>query len=56
MKKIGLTWHDVRGVGAVEYALVASLISIAAITAVGSLGDKIQSHYRQTDNSLAKSL
>jgi Flp pilus assembly pilin Flp len=56
MKRIGSIWHDIRGVGAIEYALVASLISIAAIAAVGNLGDKVQSSYLQTDNALAKAL
>lgn len=33
--------HDEDGVTAIEYALVASLIALAAITAMGSLGTSL---------------
>lgn len=56
MTRIGSIWADIRGVGAIEYALVASLISIAAVAAVGNLGDKINSSYLQTNSALAEAL
>jgi pilus assembly protein Flp/PilA len=45
-------WSDKRGVGAIEYALVASLISIAALTAFQQLGDKIDLMYGNVSNKL----
>lgn len=44
--------RDKRGVGAVEYALIASLISVAAITAFETLGDKVGDKYEAVDNRL----
>ena len=32
-----------RGATAIEYTLIASLIAVAAITAMGSVGTKVQS-------------
>ena len=44
--------RDNRGVGAIEYALIASLISVAAVTAFGNLGNGIQDKYEQVDKKL----
>ena len=41
--------RDQRGVGAIEYALVASLISIAALSAMATLGDKVDGQYTEVD-------
>ncbi|MDR2724168.1 MAG: Flp family type IVb pilin [Holosporaceae bacterium] len=35
-----------------EYALIASLIAIAAITAMGSLGNKIKDKFSHIDTTL----
>ena len=40
---------DQRGVGAIEYALIASLISIAALSAMATLGDKVDQKYQGVD-------
>lgn len=42
---------DSRGATAIEYALIASLISVAAIAGYESLGEKVQSSF---DNTAAK--
>jgi len=42
---------DCRGATAIEYALIASLISVAAIAGYESLGDQVQSSF---DNTAAK--
>ena len=42
---------DRRGATAIEYALIASLISVAAIAGYESLGEKVQSSF---DNTAAK--
>lgn len=44
--------RDNRGVGAIEYALVASLISIAAISAFGELGTKSNAKMTSVDTAL----
>lgn len=41
-----------RGATAIEYALVASLISIAAIGAMNGLGDKIDTIFNNVGNHL----
>jgi Flp pilus assembly pilin Flp len=43
---------DRRGVGAIEYALVASLISVAAIAAFVNLGDSVDREYQDVGNKL----
>jgi len=41
-----------RGANAIEYALVASLISIAAIAAINGLGGKINTMYNNVSNHM----
>jgi pilus assembly protein Flp/PilA len=41
-----------RGANAIEYALVATLISIAAIGAFNYLGDKIDTMYNNVGNAM----
>jgi pilus assembly protein Flp/PilA len=41
-----------RGANAIEYALVATLISIAAIGAFNGLGNKIDSMYNNVGNAM----
>lgn len=41
-----------RGANAIEYALVASLISIAAIAAMTNLGGKVDTMYNNVSNHL----
>lgn len=41
-----------RGANAIEYALVATLISIAAIAAFNNLGSKIDAMYTNVSNQL----
>jgi len=41
-----------RGANAIEYALVASLIAIAAFAAFESLGNKIDAMYNNISNHL----
>lgn len=37
--------RDERGVSAIEYALIAALIAMAIVTAVGTLGMKVKALY-----------
>jgi pilus assembly protein Flp/PilA len=41
-----------RGANAIEYALVASLISIAAIVGMNNLGNKIDAMYGNVSNHM----
>lgn len=43
---------DSRGATAIEYALVASLISIAAITAFQNLGTSVQTKFNAIDKAI----
>ncbi|MEO7240938.1 MAG: Flp family type IVb pilin [Sphingomicrobium sp.] len=44
---------DKRGIGAIEYALVASLISVAALAGYQSLGSQVGSSFSNIDQTLA---
>jgi pilus assembly protein Flp/PilA len=46
-------WSDQSGATAVEYGLIASLISIAAITAFNSVGNKLKTTFNAIANNLA---
>ena len=52
MRVLGKLLKDNRGVGTIEYALVASLISVAALGAFQSLGSKVESSYSNVDQTL----
>jgi pilus assembly protein Flp/PilA len=43
------------GAALIEYALIASLIAIAAIAAMGSLGNKIKDKFNHVDTNLNES-
>ena len=47
---------DSRGATAIEYALIASLISVAAIAGFHSLGGKVQSSFADTEHEVASHL
>ena len=44
--------HCTRGANAIEYALVASLIAIAAFAAFENLGNKVDAMYNNISNHL----
>jgi pilus assembly protein Flp/PilA len=52
MKKLRVL-TDNRGVGTIEYALIASLISVAAIGAFESVGSQVRTNYANVDESLS---
>ncbi len=43
---------DNRGISAIEYALIASLISVAAITGYHNLGSAVQNSFEDIDQNL----
>jgi Flp pilus assembly pilin Flp len=52
MRNLVRLFRDKRGVGAVEFALVASLISVAAVVAFDNLGTKVRVKYEAIDQNL----
>jgi pilus assembly protein Flp/PilA len=44
---------DKAGATAIEYGLIAALIAVAAITAMGSLGDELSTTFQTTSDELA---
>jgi pilus assembly protein Flp/PilA len=48
--RIGSAARDDRGATAIEYALVAALISVAAITAMSSIGTKLGSTFNNVSS------
>jgi pilus assembly protein Flp/PilA len=44
--------RDRSGVSAIEYAMIASLIAVAAIAGMGALGTKQGQQYNKIDNRL----
>ena len=48
--------RDRRGATAIEYALIASLISVAAIAGFHSLGGKLQSSYADIEQNVTTHL
>jgi pilus assembly protein Flp/PilA len=52
MARNGKLLRDERGIGTIEYALVAGLISVAAISAYSNLGTKVQSNWSKTYNTI----
>lgn len=41
-----------KGATAIEYGLIAALIAVAAITAMGSMGNKLQNTFNNVGNNL----
>jgi Flp pilus assembly pilin Flp len=48
--------RDGTGVGTIEYALVAMLISVAAIAGYTELGAKVQTHFSTIDQNVSNHL
>lgn len=47
--------RDEEGATAIEYGLIAALIAVAAITAMGNLGTQLRSTFDNTKNCMAGS-
>lgn len=43
---------DEMGATAIEYGLIAALIAVAAVTAMGSLGDQLTETFGQTKTAM----
>ena len=56
MTRIRQLLADRRGATAIEYALIASLISVAALGAFMNLGDSTSAKFNSIDTSLSAAL
>ena len=56
MTRIGRLVRDDKGVGTIEYALVAMLISVAALSAYANLGSKVSSRWTTTYSAISAHL
>lgn len=52
MRRLAILLRCERGANAIEYALVASLIAIAAVAAFQNLGNKVDAMYNNVSNHL----
>jgi pilus assembly protein Flp/PilA len=53
MKFINKLLRDEAGATAIEYGLIAALIAVAAITAMGSLGNQLKSTFNTTSSAMS---
>ena len=52
MKFIRKMFKNDKGATAIEYGLIAALIAVAAITAMGNLGTKLNTTFNKVANNL----
>lgn len=52
MKTIRNLFADKKGATAIEYGLIAALIAVAAITAMGNLGDQLETTFNTVGTKL----
>ena len=53
MKFINKLLRDEKGATAIEYGLIAALIAVAAITAMSSLGDNLNTTFNSVSDELS---
>ena len=54
MKLINTLFRDEAGATAIEYGLIAALIAVAAITAMGNLGTSLTKTFEKTSTEMNK--
>jgi pilus assembly protein Flp/PilA len=52
MKILRKMFADKKGATAIEYGLIAALIAVAAITAMGTLGSNLSNTFNKVGNSI----
>lgn len=45
-------FKDKKGATAIEYGLIAALIAVAAISAMGGLGNKVSTTFKNVSNNM----
>ena len=56
MLRLRTIFTDKRGATAIEYALIASLISVAAIVGFHNLGDQVGNSFNEIEGNLDSSI
>ena len=56
MKLVRKMFKNEEGATAIEYGLIAALIAVAAIVAMGSLGNTLENVFGQVDNDMSGGL
>jgi pilus assembly protein Flp/PilA len=56
MRQLITLLRDRRGATAIEYAAIASLISVAAIAAFNGLGDKVDGKFGAVNQALSQNI
>ena len=54
MKFFNKLLRDEQGATAIEYGLIAALIAVAAITAMGSLGNQLSTTFTKVSTEMSK--
>ena len=49
-------WNDESGATAIEYGLIAALVSVAAIGALTSIGDNLNTMFGTVSNSMSSAV
>ena len=52
IKTLKTLWKDESGATAIEYGLIAGLVSVAAITALGAMGNSLENMFTFVSNEL----
>jgi pilus assembly protein Flp/PilA len=52
MKFVRKMFKDTKGATAIEYGLIAALIAVAAITAMGALGTKLGTTFNNVSSAM----
>ena len=52
LKHVTSFFRDEEGATAIEYGLIAALVSVAAITALGNMGNSLEQMFTRVSNEL----
>ncbi len=55
MRLLRSVWADTEAATAIEYALIAALVSMAAISAIGALGNALSATFLAVANDMSNS-
>ncbi len=55
LKSVRKFFADKKGATAIEYGLIAALIAVAAVVAMGQLGDAVTTTFNSAANSMSGS-
>ena len=53
---MGMFWNDTQGQDLVEYALVAALVSVAAVATLPAMGNTISNVFSKITNTLTSAV